>query len=101
MKNRTPLIVAVMVLLLVLPALYVGSYVAMVRPGGVSAGIEVHHGMRMEMFVLSENYVLLNDYARVFFWPLEQVDRRVRPKEWDFLQGSPWQPQAPIQDRPR
>jgi len=61
-RSRAPLIAAIVLLLL--PILYGGSYLALVVPGAAMPyrGVEP---------------------ARSFFWPLEQIDRKVRPAEWE------------------
>ena len=79
-QSRAPLIVAIVLLLL--PVLYVGSYFVLVRPGGVPAGAIVHQGVQVQMFSPDEHYVLLNAQSRILFWPLEQIDRKLRPGAW-------------------
>jgi hypothetical protein len=65
-KHVTPVIVACL-LLLFPPALYVGSYLALVyrdwsqNESGAVAG-----------------YRMGGDLAKRIFWPLEQIDRKVR-----------------------
>ncbi|QDU30820.1 hypothetical protein ETAA8_59690 [Anatilimnocola aggregata] len=77
MTNRAPLIVAIV--LLILPVLYVGSYLALVLPDG-------------ERFELANSLQYLPTYrfgtaswAWRVYWPLERIDRRVRPEAWDSL----------------
>jgi hypothetical protein len=64
--NRAPLIVAV--ILLLLPVLYVGSYLALYSPApdqyGSGSGYRRH--------------------PRIF-WPLETIDRMIRPAKWKPL----------------
>ena len=62
-KPRTSAAPIIVALLLLLPVLYLGSYLTPVVPGAAMPyrGIEA---------------------ARIFFWPLEQIDRRVRPQSW-------------------
>jgi hypothetical protein len=60
-RSLAPLIVAVSLLL---PMLYVGSYFAMVVPGAAMP------------------YVGGNETAQKVFWPLEQIDRLLRPTKW-------------------
>jgi hypothetical protein len=76
-QSRAPLIVAI-VLLLLLP--YVASYLAMVVPGGIM-GRDVDG---TEFVYTNRHYWVPGSYeqaAATLFWPLEQIDRRVRP--WD------------------
>ena len=56
-ESRAPLIV-----LLLLPVVYVGSYLVMVE-----------HGSALPY---------RSEVERSFFWPLEQVDRKLRPLTW-------------------
>lgn len=60
-KHAAPIITAV---LLLLPILYVGSYLALVNPRPDGA----NYGWRYS-----------NVPVTVFFWPLEQIDRKIRP----------------------
>jgi hypothetical protein len=69
MKTHTNPIAAVIPLLL--PLLYVGSYCAMVVP-----------------FWGLSNYRFGGRAAVIVYWPLEQVDRAVRPAAW---QAEAWQ----------
>jgi len=68
-KHAAPIIAA---LLLLLPVLYVGSYLMLVTPG---------------MFwwhtpVKCTHYRYGGGVAERAYWPLEQVDRRIRPDKW-------------------
>ena len=74
MKSRSPLIVAIA--LLFLPLLYVGSYLALVKPGSVYEW-DLITGNR-----LSTNYRSGGKVSECIFWPLEQIDRKVRPGAW-------------------
>jgi hypothetical protein len=67
MTNRAPLILAITLLLL--PVLYVGSYLALVRPGLPNPRT-------------GSNYRYGGFVASYFYWPLEQIDRGVRPDTW-------------------
>ena len=81
MTNRGPLIIAILVLLL--PVLYVGSYLALVDPPRTS-----HNAVRREMWDVA-NYRgqqywrgRAGDVMETLFWPIEQIDRKLRPKIW-------------------
>lgn len=63
LESRAPLILAAALPLLLL--LYVGSYLALVRP-------------RPD----GDDYHPNTNTLRWVFWPLEQIDRKVRPNEW-------------------
>lgn len=79
MTNRAPLIVVAAVLLLLF--LYVGSYFALVVPSGV--GIYMDDRTRIDPYLgTSINYRWGGATANTIFWPLEQIDRKLRPKAW-------------------
>ncbi len=73
-KNFAPFIVA-LAILVVPPVLYVGSYLALVTPGGVR--IQEPAG-----YVRVTSYRIDNRLLGQAFWPLEKIDRKVRPGEW-------------------
>lgn len=64
-ESRAPLIFAIGLLLL--PLLYVGSYAALVTP---SPYWWINH------------YRVSPELSAQFFWPLEQIDRKLRPEVW-------------------
>ena len=73
MANRAPLIAAI--LLLIAPLLYVGSYLALVVPDRD----------RVDCFgndLGQPDFRTDNKLVWAFFWPLEQIDRKLRPREW-------------------
>ena len=74
-KSRTfaPLLIAI--LFLVLPLLYLGSYFALVVPRGIYC-FEIPNARRV-------HYRRYDSVAKVAYWPAEQIDRRVRPREWE------------------
>jgi hypothetical protein len=78
-QSRAPLIFAIVLLLL--PVLYVGSYFALVDPP------ENRRTMRKGRIPASRlfdpNYRIAARYAEVVFYPLERIDRKVRPAAWD------------------
>jgi hypothetical protein len=63
--------------LLLLPLLYVGSYFAMVVPGGKWIPID---GIEMPA---DSTYRFGGSWSSMAFWPLEQIDRKVRPSAWE------------------
>jgi hypothetical protein len=65
-RHATPIIAAVVLLL---PVLYVGSYLALVNPGAA---------IRVERV----NYRAGAHHIAMIFWPLEHIDRMVRPGAW-------------------
>jgi hypothetical protein len=87
MTKPTPLIVAIVLLLL--PALYVGSYLALVTPVP-SEGKVIQLGNHS-----LQKYRFGRHYAERFYWPLEQVDRRLRLNAWRIrFAGDPEQRRA-------
>lgn len=54
--------------------LYVGSYLALVEPEGI-----VLKGGESRI----THYRFGGRAATAIFWPIEQVDRNVRPRDWD------------------
>jgi hypothetical protein len=75
-KHAAPIIAAV---LLLLPVFYVGSYLALVKP----MSIAIRGGV-----LKSVNYRAGDELTSRFFWPLEQIDRKVRPGTWKSPQVS-------------
>lgn len=83
--SRTVLVTA----LLVLSFVYVAGYLAFVRPGGVTfRSSYTKNGIRYSEISV-EHYALLGDRGARLFWPLEQLDRRLRPKAWEGDRGLP------------
>jgi hypothetical protein len=86
--NRTPVVLAIVLLLL--PMLYVGSYLALVVPSGIviHPGYDpskepFYLGYRPMISPLVHHYRTANETAERIFWPLEQIDRRVRRAAWE------------------
>ena len=80
MTNRAPLIAAFVLLLL--PVLYVGSYLALVVPEGRVAWISSPTGFSYKVPVIS-HYRAGYVWPQRIFWPLEQSDRKLRPEAWE------------------
>lgn len=68
-KHAAPIIAAI---LLLLPVLYVGSYLALVKPPSLSYRIE-------------------GAWVSSFFWPPALIDRKLRPRVWEpeLTRGGP------------
>lgn len=85
-QSRAPLIVAIV--LLVLPMLYVGSYLALVNPEFGYPGRTTVPGsgpceaVPFEAKHYDSGYRNGGEWAWVVFWPLEQIDRLIRPNSW-------------------
>jgi hypothetical protein len=77
-RSRTPLITALVLFLL--PVIYVGSYLALVDPPGNSYTASNRKIWRQANYHLRGRTV--NNAAERIFWPLEQVDYKLRPKAW-------------------
>ncbi|WP_254514018.1 hypothetical protein [Anatilimnocola floriformis] len=73
-ESRAPLIVAIVLLLL--PVLYVGSYLVLVQPGE-----DRLERVSMDRIAF-RNYRMNGDWPSRIFWPLEQIDRKLRPGVW-------------------
>jgi hypothetical protein len=73
-KNAAPVIAAI---LLLMPLLYVGSYLALVRPTTV-----IFNGGGQKMTFVDPHYRFGGQIAESFFWPLEEIDRVLRPDAW-------------------
>jgi hypothetical protein len=82
MKKPASIIAAV--LLLILPVLYVGSYLALVIPQGKMPKSSLAASMFVspDGIIKVSHYRILPSWSDRFFWPLEQIDRRVRPGAW-------------------
>ena len=77
--NRTPLILAIVLLLL--PVLYVGSYLALVIPGGRLVVPDPSVRQTAQPIYVSR-YRADGRWLARFFWPLAQIDQRIRPDSW-------------------
>lgn len=83
MTNRAPLIAAIV--LLVLPVPYVGIYLALVVPGGC---LNINGSLNMSATIHPPTYRVGGAWAKAAFWPLEQLDQKLRPKAWE--PEKPW-----------
>jgi hypothetical protein len=64
-RSNGPLFIVIVLLLI--PVWYVASYLALVQPRGPT------------------NYRWDMSYAPQIFWPMEQIDRKLRPDIWQFI----------------
>jgi hypothetical protein len=78
-ESRGTLIVAIVLLLL--PVLYVGSYLALVVPGGRVVREPTKDGGVTGYRCW---YRINSTVLPTVFWPLEQIDRKLRPGAWAF-----------------
>lgn len=88
-NSRGPLFIAI--ILLLLPLMYVVSYLALVVPGQTPASWVSPLGPPKIKYMISptdtsilwDNYRCGDRYGKVVFWPVEQIDRRLRPEKWN------------------
>lgn len=59
-------------------ASYLGSYVVLVNPDPDPVSYALGKVESLEC----PDYLLGGEWARWFYWPLEQLDRRLRPDVW-------------------
>jgi hypothetical protein len=76
-RHSAPLIAAIFLLL---PVLYVGSYLALVNPQGMMFVAESSAGHFSGPVY---HYRIESRGPAVLFWPLERIDRKVRPGAWN------------------
>ena len=74
--NRAPLVAVFLFLLL--PTLYLGSYLLLVEPQGIY--YSVFSGGAKTLYC--DHYRWQNDSCERIFWPLERIDRKIRPAAW-------------------
>ncbi|WP_254511670.1 hypothetical protein [Anatilimnocola floriformis] len=85
-ESRAPLFLAIVLLLF--PVLYVGSYLALVTPGKVRFAKVANVGpSTYQSMVIYETYRYGGSWSEILFWPLERVDRKVRPGAWELDQS--------------
>jgi hypothetical protein len=75
--HRSRIVIVTMLLLVALPVLYIGSYLALVQPSGSFRAT----GAPGEYAI--DYYRAGGAFSATIFWPAEQVDRKVRPKRWE------------------
>jgi hypothetical protein len=82
MSTRSPAPIIAVVLLL-LPLLYVGSYLMLVVPSGIPRqGIGEVNGVPYSRIARDNHYRMARDQSEWFYWPIEQIDRKLRPGAW-------------------
>jgi len=77
-RSAAPIIAAVLLLL----AIYVGCYFALVNPADIQA---VHERTRKSVGPIGapSNYRTGGEWEPRVFWPLEQIHRKLRPEPWE------------------
>lgn len=79
-ESRAPLIIALS--LLILPALYVASYFALVQPQYAVPARVITVLQDWRPAIEEDHYRYGGKFAARFYWPLEQIDRKLRPGVW-------------------
>lgn len=80
-QSRAPLIITIVLLLL--PVMYVGSYLALVNTNRFVEFQEIRPGTFTPLPM--QRYRFGGLWAERVFWPLEQIDRKLRPGEWELV----------------
>jgi hypothetical protein len=89
-KHAAPIIAAI---LLLLPVLYVGSYLSLVTPGyktiqQINSHYSSDTGETVELVEPEridetyQKYRIERPWIAKVFWPLQMIDRQVRPDSW-------------------
>jgi hypothetical protein len=78
-RSFAPIIAAIQLLL---PVLYVGSYLASVQPTTILFSV---YGVGQPQRIQMVRYRFGGRFAEQFFWPLEQIDRKLRPGMWESV----------------
>jgi hypothetical protein len=81
-RSTTPSIIAAVLLLL--PLVYIGSYVALLRPIELdlaSSSLSKSPILRQEHYAVDDSYQFV---VRVVFYPLHQVDTAIRREYWKY-----------------
>jgi hypothetical protein len=68
-ERRSMLVPVVAAVLLALMLVYLGGYLVLVNPQLAQRGVKYPYRFGRE-------------YSTAIFWPLEQLDRRIRPNAW-------------------
>jgi hypothetical protein len=84
-RSFAPIIAAV---LLLLPVLYVGSYLALVVPEGKPADRVFRENGHTVIETYLTPYRFGGKFSERIYWPLEQIDRRVRQDAWESVTDS-------------
>lgn len=71
--------VLITIMLLSLPLVYVAAYCALVVPSGVPIG---EFWCNSNRGIIYSSYRVGNEWPSRVFWPLEQLDRQLRPQSW-------------------
>ncbi len=78
--SRAPLIFAMTLLLL--PVLYLATYLVLVTPAGTFVADPASPYLYRDGFGRKDPYRAWNSNCQRIFWPLEKIDRASRPEAW-------------------
>jgi hypothetical protein len=81
-ERRSQLPVVVTILALLLASLYIGSYLALARPGLSQVRNNKNQHPEGVPLPFEARYRVGGGFAYVFYWPLNQIDRKLRPGAW-------------------
>jgi hypothetical protein len=76
-QHRSTALPVTVVVLVLLAALYVGSYLLLVWPDAMR-----YHLLDSRWEVFPKYRYGTESWANWVYWPLEQIDRKLRPDEW-------------------
>jgi hypothetical protein len=65
-----------------MPLLYVAMYLALVVP--IQYEIDPPRTMQPRIWEALDTYRFGGEWSEWFFWPANEMDRRLRPKTWEF-----------------
>jgi hypothetical protein len=91
-KHAAPIIAA---LLLFLSVIYLGSYCALVKPFHRSKWLGGNGTLQIEYV----HYRWGGQVSAKVYWPLEQIDRKVRPEVWELIEPG-WSSYPPLDFTP-
>jgi hypothetical protein len=93
-RTLAPAVVVIAALLMAL--LYVGGYLALVIPNGKVVPVVTQMGSTSITEFVVQHYRIGGQWPSKVFWPLEQIDRKLRPVAWDSSMTAPRMPEGVI-----
>lgn len=85
-SSRTPLLVGIVLAAFLALGVYVGAYFALVEPGLVEVVLNraITAEGRVRQTSMEVHYKGGAHRVAWIFWPMEQIDRKIRPNEWTY-----------------
>jgi hypothetical protein len=80
-EKRSSAVPAIVAVLLLLPLLYIGTYLALLRPQPGSLRWAALSNLEVRRIA---DYRWGGSYTRAAFQPIHQVDRLIRPSYWTY-----------------